>query len=81
VIVIVSLVCAAVAGLSAATVLQLLQPAIDGMFLGQPVRVAVEAQGRLQRGEADLVEAHGALQRVLGAGPHQVGVNQGLIAL
>ncbi len=37
---ILSLVCAAVAGLSAATVLQLLQPAIDGMFLGQPVRVA-----------------------------------------
>lgn len=34
-----SLVCAAVAGISTATVLQLLQPAIDGMFLGQPVRV------------------------------------------
>jgi subfamily B ATP-binding cassette protein MsbA len=37
---ILSLLCAAIAGLSAATVLQLLQPAIDGMFLGQPVRVA-----------------------------------------
>lgn len=37
---ILSLVCAAVAGLSAATVLQLLQPAIDGMFLGRPVTVA-----------------------------------------
>ncbi|AQR63452.1 multidrug ABC transporter permease [Brevundimonas sp. LM2] len=35
-----SLVCAAVAGLSAATVLQLLQPAIDGMFLNRPVTVA-----------------------------------------
>ncbi|MBX9614179.1 MAG: ABC transporter ATP-binding protein/permease [Caulobacteraceae bacterium] len=37
---ILSLICAAIAGLSAATVLQLLQPAIDGMFLGQPVTVA-----------------------------------------
>ena len=37
---ILSLVCAAVAGISAATVLQLLQPAIDGMFLGKPVTVA-----------------------------------------
>jgi subfamily B ATP-binding cassette protein MsbA len=37
---ILSLVCAAIAGLSAATVLQLLQPAIDGMFLGRPVTVA-----------------------------------------
>jgi subfamily B ATP-binding cassette protein MsbA len=37
---ILSLVCAAVAGISAATVLQLLQPAIDGMFLGQSVTVA-----------------------------------------
>ncbi len=36
----VSILCAAIAGLSAATVLQLLQPAIDGMFLGKPVRVA-----------------------------------------
>lgn len=36
---ILSLVCAAIAGISTATVLQLLQPAIDGMFLGQPVRV------------------------------------------
>ncbi|KPF85030.1 multidrug ABC transporter permease [Brevundimonas sp. AAP58] len=36
---ILSLICAAVAGISTATVLQLLQPAIDGMFLGQPVRV------------------------------------------
>ena len=37
---ILSLVCAAIAGISAATVLQLLQPAIDGMFLGRPVTVA-----------------------------------------
>ncbi|MEQ7156332.1 ABC transporter ATP-binding protein [Brevundimonas aurifodinae] len=37
---ILSLVCAAIAGVSAATVLQLLQPAIDGMFLGRPVTVA-----------------------------------------
>jgi len=37
---ILSLVCAAIAGVSAATVLQLLQPAIDGMFLGKPVTVA-----------------------------------------
>jgi len=37
---ILSLICAAIAGVSAATVLQLLQPAIDGMFLGQPVTVA-----------------------------------------
>ncbi len=37
---ILSLVCAAIAGVSAATVLQLLQPAIDGMFLGKPVAVA-----------------------------------------
>ena len=36
-----SIVCAAVAGLSAATILQLLQPAIDGMFLGRPVTVAL----------------------------------------
>ena len=36
----ISIVCAAIAGLSAATVLQLLQPAIDGMFLGKTVRVA-----------------------------------------
>lgn len=37
---VISIICAAIAGLSAATVLQLLQPAIDGMFLGKPVRVA-----------------------------------------
>ena len=37
---ILSVICAAIAGISAATVLQLLQPAIDGMFLGRPVRVA-----------------------------------------
>ena len=37
---IVSLVCAAVSGISTATILQLLQPAIDGMFLGKPVTVA-----------------------------------------
>ena len=35
-----SLLCAAVAGISTATILQLLQPAIDGMFLGEPVKVA-----------------------------------------
>ncbi|WP_298162972.1 ABC transporter ATP-binding protein [Brevundimonas sp.] len=39
-VLVLSMICAAVAGLSAATVLQLLQPAIDGMFLGQPVKVA-----------------------------------------
>ena len=32
--------------------------------LGQAVRVAVEAQRRLERGDADLVEPHGALHRV-----------------
>ena len=37
---ILSLVCAAIAGVSTATLLQLLQPAIDGMFLGEPVTVA-----------------------------------------
>lgn len=37
---IVSLVCAAVAGISTATILQMLQPAIDGMFLGKPVTIA-----------------------------------------
>ncbi|WP_396593722.1 ABC transporter ATP-binding protein [Brevundimonas sp. R86498] len=37
---ILSLVCAAIAGITTATVLQMLRPAIDGMFLGQPVTVA-----------------------------------------
>ncbi len=37
---ILSLVCAAIAGISNATILQLLQPAIDGMFLGKSVTVA-----------------------------------------
>ena len=37
---IVSLVCAAVAGISNATILQLLQAAVDGMFLGKPVKLA-----------------------------------------
>jgi subfamily B ATP-binding cassette protein MsbA len=36
---ILSIVCAAVVGIMAATVLQLLQPAIDGLFLGKPVKV------------------------------------------
>ena len=36
---ILSIVCAAVVGVMAATVLQLLQPAIDGLFLGKPVKV------------------------------------------
>ena len=39
-VLILSMICAAIAGLSAATVLQLLQPAIDGMFLGNSVKVA-----------------------------------------
>ena len=39
-VLVLSMICAAIAGLSAATVLQLLQPAIDGMFLGNPVKVA-----------------------------------------
>ncbi|WP_226634951.1 ABC transporter ATP-binding protein [Brevundimonas poindexterae] len=34
-----SLVCAAVVGIMAATVLQLLEPAIDGLFLGKPVTI------------------------------------------
>ncbi|WP_439472241.1 ABC transporter ATP-binding protein [Brevundimonas sp.] len=34
-----SIVCAAVVGIMAATVLQLLQPAIDGLFLGKPVTI------------------------------------------
>jgi subfamily B ATP-binding cassette protein MsbA len=34
-----SLVCAAVVGVMAATVLQLLEPAIDGLFLGRPVAI------------------------------------------
>ncbi|MBO9500231.1 ABC transporter ATP-binding protein [Brevundimonas sp. A19_0] len=34
-----SLVCAAIVGIMAATVLQLLEPAIDGLFLGQPVTI------------------------------------------
>ena len=37
---ILSLVCAAVAGLANATILQMLQPAIDGMFQSKPVTVA-----------------------------------------
>jgi len=37
---ILSLICAAIAGISTATILQLLQPAIDGMFLGRSVTVA-----------------------------------------
>jgi subfamily B ATP-binding cassette protein MsbA len=36
---ILSLVCAAIAGLANATILQMLQPAVDGMFLGKPVKV------------------------------------------
>jgi subfamily B ATP-binding cassette protein MsbA len=34
-----SIVCAAIVGIMAATVLQLLQPAIDGLFLGKPVTI------------------------------------------
>ncbi|MFN5619027.1 MAG: ABC transporter transmembrane domain-containing protein, partial [Brevundimonas sp.] len=34
-----SLVCAAIVGIMAATVLQLLEPAIDGLFLGRPVQI------------------------------------------
>lgn len=34
-----SIVCAAIVGIVAATVLQLLEPAINGLFLGEPVRV------------------------------------------
>ncbi|MFN3560017.1 MAG: ABC transporter ATP-binding protein [Brevundimonas sp.] len=34
-----SIACAAVVGIMAATVLQLLQPAIDGLFLGRPVTI------------------------------------------
>lgn len=34
-----SILCAAIVGVMAATVLQLLQPAIDGLFLGQPVTI------------------------------------------
>ncbi|MDQ8028143.1 MAG: ABC transporter ATP-binding protein [Brevundimonas sp.] len=34
-----SIVCAAIVGVMAATVLQLLQPAIDGLFLGKPVTI------------------------------------------
>ena len=34
-----SLVCAAIVGVMAATVLQLLEPAIDGLFLGRPVTI------------------------------------------
>ena len=34
-----SILCAAVVGIMAATVLQLLQPAIDGLFLGKPVTI------------------------------------------
>ena len=34
-----SIACAAVVGIMAATVLQLLQPAIDGLFLGKPVTI------------------------------------------
>ncbi len=34
-----SIVCAAIVGIVAATVLQLLEPAIDGLFLGEPVKV------------------------------------------
>ncbi|MGV3580497.1 ABC transporter ATP-binding protein [Brevundimonas sp.] len=37
---ILSLVCAAVAGIANATILQMLQPAIDGMFQSKPVTVA-----------------------------------------
>jgi subfamily B ATP-binding cassette protein MsbA len=36
---ILSLVCAAIVGVMAATVLQLLEPAIDGLFLGRPVTI------------------------------------------
>ncbi len=37
---ILSLVCAAIAGISNATILQMLQPAIDGMFQSRPVTIA-----------------------------------------
>ena len=37
---ILSLVCAAIAGLSNATILQMLKPAIDGMFQAEPVSIA-----------------------------------------
>ena len=37
---ILSLVCAAIAGISNATILQMLKPAIDGMFQAQPVSIA-----------------------------------------
>ena len=37
---ILSLVCAAIAGISNATILQMLQPAIDGMFQSKPVTIA-----------------------------------------
>ncbi len=36
---VVSILCAAVVGIMSATVLQLLRPAIDGLFLGEPVKV------------------------------------------
>ena len=34
-----SILCAAIVGIMAATVLQLLEPAIDGLFLGSPVTI------------------------------------------
>ena len=40
--------------------------------LGEAVGVAVEAQRRLQRGEADLVDAHGALHRVAVDQRHEI---------
>ncbi|WP_425990036.1 ABC transporter ATP-binding protein [Brevundimonas sp. TWP2-3-2] len=39
-VLVLSMICAAIAGVSTPIVLQLIQPAIDGMFLGQPVKVA-----------------------------------------